>query len=277
MRVTIFRANVFLILFLVLSACGGEVVDEPTTTPIPITDTPAPTATATPLPAEITDAKGVEMVLVPEGEFTMGGESPFGDVLLVHQVFLDTYYFDKYEVTNALYKVCVEAGVCDQPDDTDHYNDLQYAQHPVVYVSWYDAKTYCEWRGTRLPTEAEWEKAARGTDGLIFPWGEDLDYDDSHGNFANNTYGVTDPVGTYPNGKSPYGAYDMAGNVAEWVSSLERPYPYDVNDGRENLSSDDIRVIRGVAYFGPLPSAVRSDAYPNESQTNIGFRCALSP
>jgi formylglycine-generating enzyme required for sulfatase activity len=120
---------------------------------------------------------------------------------------------DVYEVTNALYKVCVEARVCLPPQYAAHFNDSKYANHPVVYVDWNMAKTYCEWRGARLPTEAEWEKAARGTDGRIYPWGK--------GNgktFANYGSSNISAVGSYEKGKSPYGMYDMAGNVSEWVA-----------------------------------------------------------
>jgi len=178
-----------------------------------ITFTPAPTA----LPSEIADIKDVEMVIVAEGEFTMGSNDGSSDEQPIHQVYLDTYYIDKYEVTNVLYKVCVDAGVCNQPTTTSDYNNSQYVLHPVVYVNWNMAKEYCEWRDARLPTEAEWEKAARGTDGRTYPWGEGID--DTFANYNQNV-GDTTAVGDYPEGESPYGAYDMAGNVWEWVADL---------------------------------------------------------
>src|SRR5512147_102854 len=115
-----------------------------------------------------------EMVLVPEGEFVMGSDQGEKQEQPVHQVYLNAYYIDKYEVTNALYTLCVDAGTCRGPYGRSKYNDPQYAQHPVVYVNWTMAKAFCEWRGARLPTEAEWEKAARGTDGRIYPWGNEF-------------------------------------------------------------------------------------------------------
>jgi len=154
----------------------------PTDTPLP-TEPPLPTA----LPSALTDAWGVEMVLVPDGEFTMGSDSGSSDEQPVHQVFLETYYIDKYEVTNTLYKACVDAGVCDPPAKTSDYNNSQYAQHPVVYVNWNMANEYCKWRGARLPTESEWEKAARGTDGRTYPWGEEI-----NNSFANYSVVIGD-------------------------------------------------------------------------------------
>ncbi len=201
----------------------------PTLTLTPVlptkTKTPVFTPTITPLPTEIaiTDAKGIRMNLVPAGTFTMGSDNGDPDEKPVHEVYLDDYYMDIYEVTNAEYKTCVDDGICKLPSSTDKYRDSKYAEHPVVYEDWNMAQNYCEWRGARLPTEAEWEKAASGTVGRTYPWGEDISCDKA------NLYGCkfdTDPVGSYASGKSPYGIQDMAGNVLEWVSSLYKPYPY---------------------------------------------------
>ncbi len=126
--------------------------------------TPKFTPTGTPLPNEITDLKGVPMRLVPAGNFTMGSER-YDNEKPIHEVYLDAYYMDKYEVTNALYKACVDAGVCDPPKNSSsntrssYYGNSQYDDYPVIYVDWNMAKTYCEWRGAGLPTEAQWEKA----------------------------------------------------------------------------------------------------------------------
>jgi len=226
------------------------------------TFTPAPTA----FPDEITDGKGVEMVLVLEGEFTMGSESN-SDEQPIHQVSLGTYYIDKYEVTNALYKVCVTAGVCREPTNTTHYNNAQYAQHPVLSVNWNMAKEYCEWRGASLPSEAEWEKAARGTDGGTYPWGEGIDCSlaNYYGKDNGNDYcvGDTTPVGSYESGISPYGAYDIAGNVWEWVEDWYKAYP------GNTINSDEYgtiyRVLRGgswVSIDNSLRSAVRFFSTP---------------
>jgi formylglycine-generating enzyme required for sulfatase activity len=245
---------------------------DPTPTPEP-TNTPEPTPSPTAIPPEITDTKGVEMVLVPAGEFTMGNDAGDDDEHPVHQVFLDAYFIDKYEVTNALYKVCVEAGVCDQPTDTDDYNNSQYLQHPVVYVDWNMAQQYCEWRDARLPTEAEWEKAASGTDGSTYPWGDE-EIDNTFANFSGSE---TNSVGSYPKGVSPYGAYDMAGNVWEWVADWYDSYPGStVSDSHYGTS---FRVTRGGSWLDSshgVRAANRLSLYPSFNKDLYGFRCSLS-
>jgi formylglycine-generating enzyme required for sulfatase activity len=212
------------------------------------------------------------MVLVPEGEFTMGSDDGDDDEQPAHQVFLDAYFIDKYEVTNALYKDCVEDGVCDQPTDTDDYNNSQYAQHPVVYVNWNMAKEYCEWRGARLPTEAEWQKAARGTDERTFPWGDE-EIDDT---FANYSGSDTKTVGSYPKGVSPYGAYDMAGNVWEWVADWYDSYPG--NTDSDSHYGTSFRVLSGGSWLDSsdgVRSANRFQLDPSFNKDYYGFRCSL--
>jgi len=245
------------------------------------TDTPSPiqpstkTVTTSPTapPAEITDVKGVEMVLVPEGEFTMGSDSGSDNERPAHQVYINTFYIDKYEVTNAQYKVCVEAKICDPLKNTNDYNNPLYAQHPVVNVDWNMAKKYCKWRVAGLPSEAEWEKAARGTDGRVYPW----DKEGIDGTFANynQNVGDTTPVGSYPKGVSPYGAYDMIGNVWEWVEDWYKAYP------GNTINSDEYgttyRVLRGGSWYlsiGDLHSAIRFRNGPTTTTDYFGFRCA---
>ena len=170
-----------------------------------------------------------EMVLVPAGEFAMGSEEGNPDALPVHTVYLDSYYLDRYEVTNAQYQGFVTATRRTQSRFTDdsNFND---PRQPVAGVTWSDAGDYCEWAGLRLPTEAEWEKAARGVDGLTYPWGNGSP-DGTHANFADvnsefawrdssadDGYSFTAPVGSYPAGASPYGVHDLAGNLWEWLA-----------------------------------------------------------
>lgn len=225
---------------------------------------------------------GMNLVFVPAGEFTMGSdvnprEQP------IHQVTLDAYWIDQTEVTNAMYAKCVAANKCAPPSNTSSYRHAGYFGNPefdnfpVIYVLWNDAVSYCTYVGRRLPTEAEWEKAARGTDANIYPWG-DAEPNDNLLNFGRF---VGDPtkVGSYPAGSSIYGAFDMGGNVEEWVSSLYQPYPYDANDGREDLSSSGNRVLRGGSWklgYGDVRSFSRNNVSPSFSLYVIGFRCSRS-
>jgi formylglycine-generating enzyme required for sulfatase activity len=216
-----------------------------------------------------------EMVLIPAGPFTMGSDNGALDEKPVHTVNLPAFYMDKYEVTNALYKACVEASGCSKPQDTARYNDSKYANHPVVYVDWDQAKAYCEWRGARLPTEAEWEKAARGTDGRTYPWGEGIGCDKANYSSCKSD---TTLVDSYKNGKSPYGLYDMAGNVWEWTADWYDMYP----GGDPNASNDfgqKYPVIRGGSWdFNEdyLRVSYRSGNSPDNAGSYLGLRCARS-
>jgi formylglycine-generating enzyme required for sulfatase activity len=229
--------------------------------------------------SRITDDFGVSMRLVPAGDFLMGSDLYAAPI---QKVYLDDYYIDVYEVTNKLYRACVEAEACQLPGWISRYNDPNFANHPVVYVDWWSAKGYCEWRGARLPTEAEWEKAASWDDKsqtkYVYPWGNQIDC--SYANINPETYCKEDttPVGSYPLGRSSYGLFDMAGNVEEWTSSLYLPYPYDANDGRENPYVLGPRVLRGGSYYSYYDT-VRSDYRSffrdeNLGYDSIGFRCA---
>jgi formylglycine-generating enzyme required for sulfatase activity len=260
---------------------------EPTATPLIVTATitvlPTITSTFTPLPESISDLKNVEMVLIPEGPFIMGydegtaAEDPQG------KRSVDAFYIDRHEVTNEFYSKCVENGICQPPHTNssnthpNYYGDLKYSNYPVINIDWYQAVTYCEWRDARLPTEPEWEKAARGIDGKLYPWGskESCSYTNSY-----NCIGDTSPVGSYESGKSVYGVYDMAGNVKEWVSSLFVEYPYRTNDGRENLAGERARVFRGGAWNShtiiEIRTSYRSGTAPSSFSTSLGFRCARS-
>ena len=224
----------------------------------------------------ISKVDGMEQVYVPVGTFIMGSNDGDSDEQPVHEVYLDGYWIDKYEVTNAQYAKCVVAGECVKPSDTQYYENGQYANHPVVNVSWYNANDYCAWAGRRLPSEAEWEKAARGTDGRTYPWGNGspsaslLNY--------NGSYGSTTTIGSYPVGVSPYGALDMAGNVWEWTSSLYKDYPYAADDGREDTNASGWHVLRGGSwsYVRGVRSAIRSEFISSLTNYDLGFRCASS-
>ncbi|MBI9047758.1 MAG: SUMF1/EgtB/PvdO family nonheme iron enzyme, partial [Anaerolineaceae bacterium] len=180
-------------------------------------------------------------------------------------------------VTNAQYRLCVDAGVCEKPDG-DFFDQEWMNNHPVVLVDWYDAQNYCNWVGRRLPTEAEWEKSARGTDMRMYPWGESIDH--SLANYGYQNTGFVE-VGSYPNGISPYGALDMAGNVWEWTSDwyqedyyFESPY----ENPKGPLQGSHI-VLRGGAWYmddWEVRTALRGANIPDNKSSNDGFRCAES-
>jgi len=254
----------------------------PTDTPIPPTDTPIP---PTDTPQRIADSPTpsrspqsfADMILIPAGEFIMGSDTEYENEKPQHTVNLAAYYIDKYEVINALYAECVAAGKCSVPkcdEYKDEYKKANKANHPVVCVDGTQAKSYCEYAGKRLPTEAEWEKAARGTDGRNYPWGNEFD------GKKLNYFNVRDTtqVGSYPSGASPYGVMDMAGNVEEWVSSDYKAYPYIANDGREDLLSNNSKVIRGGGWnrsdFDTRAAYRNNYASTSYNSNNLGFRCA---
>lgn len=263
--------------------------DTPTFTSIFIPSVPVETLAPSlyPYPEEIlnVDPAGnkILMRLVPAGEFAMGSENGEDDEKPIHMVYLDAFYMDKYEVTNALYKACVDAGACEAPRESrslhryDYYGNVEYNNYPVVYVDWYQAKAYCEWRGVALPTEAQWEKAARGTDERIYPWGRER-ISCNKANYTNACVGDTSKVGIYESGKSPYEIYDLKGNVWEWVDAWYDAYPGNVIP---NSSYGTIyKVLRGGSYSyleGDAPVTYRSGGSPDYNYADVGFRCVRSP
>lgn len=255
-----------------------EAVEPPTSTTQDI---------ATPRAGEERVIGGAPMVFVPAGDFLMGSSDADKDAQSnekpQHTVYLDAFWMDKFEVTNAQYKKCVDADKCAAPSKSksfnrdSYYGNPQYDNYPVIYVSWSDAKTFCEWVGKRLPTEAEWEKAARGTDGRIYPWGNAFDQSRVNNNLTANE---TTEVGNYPSGASPYGALDMAGNIWEWVADWYDANYYS-NSPRENPqgpSSGQERVFRGGSWFdAPVfgRAALRFWTYPVVGDDVTGFRCVV--
>lgn len=220
-----------------------------------------------------------DMVYVPAGEFTMGSDEWWPKSQPAHKRFVNVFYIDKYEVTNERYRKFVEAAERKGPA---HWINGKFpaerAEHPVVFVSWHDANDFCKWEGKRLPTEAEWEKAARGTDGRTFPWGDK--FDSRKGNLPQYGENDTMPVGRFEEGKSPYGAYDMAGNVWEWTADWFKPYPGN-NHPDENYG-EKYRVVRGGSWYDctyykcgiSAPTYNRIFFNPMTRNNNFGFRCA---
>jgi formylglycine-generating enzyme required for sulfatase activity len=234
------------------------------------------------------------MVLVPAGEFTMGSNEGNDHEKPEHKVFLNAYYIDVYEVTVGQYAKFLDAVSTYPPPMWSTMNEPPHQNRPVVNVDWEDANNYCKWAGKRLPTEAEWEKAARGTDGRIYPWGNDPP-DPSRANYGKekdkwNKHDALVPVGQLKNGKSPYGVYDLAGNVWEWVNDWYDPDYYAASPARNPLGpkSGKFKVMRGGSWdMAPenllsarrdlnIPSTTDSDS-PAYRNFNSGFRCAKSP
>lgn len=274
----------------------------PTNTP---TITPTPTITFTPKPTvqtTVSEKDGMEMVYVPAGSFMMGSEDGESDERPVHEVYLDAYWIDKYEVNNAQfaqfiketgYRTDAEIEGCSwvyfegtlpcvmdvswkKPRGSGS-NNRGKEDYPVIHVSWNDALAYCEWAGRELPTEAQWEKAARGEDGRTYPWEEEspnpklLNYD--------RNVGKTSAVGSYPAGASPYEVMDMAGNVWEWVRDWYDVDYYTVSPQQnpQGPASSTYRANRGGSWVEDgwiMRANNRGMVNPEFSANFVGFRCA---
>ncbi len=260
------------------------------------TETSLPGSTAVPISTQISSVDGMTMVYVPEGNFLMGSPDDVGDPdeHPQHTVYLDAYWIDQTEVTNAMYEKCVTAGACAAPSDNSsnthgsYYGNSEFDSYPVIRVSWNQANAYCHWAGRELPTEAQWEKAARGTDGRTYPWGNQ-NPDSALANYNGDVWDTTE-VGSYSAGASPYGALDMAGNVWEWVMDWydENYYANSTNKNPTGPSSGTDRSLRGGSWnnnsgyelrvanrsgFDPMLTKNNFDGF---SFINFGFRCSLS-
>lgn len=231
---------------------------------------------------QVSDKDGMTLLYVPAGEFTMGSNSDHADEKPVHTVYLDAFWIDQTEVTNAMFRQFVAATTYrteanwQHPSGGPHSNLDGFENHPVVEVSWNDAKAYCEWAGRRLPTEAEWEKAARGTDGRIYPWGNQPP--DHAGLTYNWEVMTTTQVGSHPTGASPYGALNMLGNVWEWVADWygETYYASSPDRNPTGPTSGYYHVLRGGCYdfASDVRASKRGNDYPYELYCYVGFRCA---
>ena len=267
-----------------LGALAGEtpgllpVVLPAEATPEPAKATPTPIP-ATPIPPIPPPVAGAAMIAIPAGEFTMGSENEVERP--PHAVFVGAFEIDKLEVTNQDFdRFVAETGYVTGAEQAGETSWRYYAkdkpQHPVVKVTWNDAIAFCQWAGKRLPTEAEWEKAARGTDARSYPWGNQWDAARANAKEAGNR--GTTAVGSFPAGASPYGVLDMAGNVSEWTSDWFQPYPgYPGGDSEAQYFGEKYRVIRGGGWFSDqnlVRTTERSASSMTLANDDVGFRCA---
>ena len=253
----------------------------PTVVPLPTPETlpgmPEPGA------SRIREADGMVLHYVPAGPFYMGSPEGVGEENEhpLHRVSLDAFWIDETEVTNAQYHKCVESGACEVPG-AEGYDPLGKRNLPAE-VTWRGAQAYCDWVGGRLPTEAEWEKAARGIDARTYPWGDE-EPDCTRANHDSLREGWCfaglAPVGSYPAGASPYGVLDMAGNAGEWVNDWYGVDYYAISPGQNPLGpeSGEYRVARGNAWYYPaeyIRAAYRDPWSPDDTTVLLGFRCAV--
>jgi len=247
-----------------------------------LADAAKPTVKAQAVPA--VSEKPNPMVLIAAGEFTMGTNDRLPDEGPEHKVTLPAFYIDIFEVTNQQYKQFIDASGRKSPS---HFRNRTFpsgkANHPVTYVTWHDADAYCTWSGKRLPSEQEWEKAARSPDARVYPWGNDFDI--SKANTPQRwqvlkQQGDTMPVGSFPEGVNAYGAYDMSGNVWEWTASWYKPHP-----GNTRLTEnygEKYKVLKGGSWWDcsfykcgiSAPLYNRSFFLQATKNKSFGFRCA---
>ena len=236
----------------------------------------------TPIPSQAGEAVPSDMVLIPKGSFVMGSNKRLPDEGPKHSVYLPDFYMDKYEVSNSAYLQFVRA---DQRQPPIYWRrgmpPAKKIDHPVVFVTWFDAIDYCHWKEKRLPSAMEWEKAARGLDERTYPWGDT--FDKTKANTPYSKRKDTMAVGSFPSGRSPFGVYDMSGNVWEWTSSWYKAYP---GNKRKRLMTygERYRVLKGGSFINcsfykcgiSAPVYNRSFFKPATKNQGFGFRCAKS-
>ena len=308
--------KILLLLSLILAACQATPTSASVITEaVPETNAPAtekaipsptstssPVVTATPDTIRISPKDGMTQILIPAGTFVMGAMDVYreNDEQPPHEVTLDAYWIDQVEVTNGMYELCVNSGECRPPKELrsdnrqEYFGNPEFRDYPVVYVTWFDADVYCQWAERRLPTEAEWERAARGDDKRNYPWGDELPNEFNSNSL--NIVGDTTRVGSYAEGASPFGVLDLAGNVWEWVADRYQPNYYGESplENPQGPSAEEVqnlyRVIRGGSFQedgiflrlvnrsffeGPNPRAdQKTEEYYGKSTNRIGFRCA---
>jgi formylglycine-generating enzyme required for sulfatase activity len=270
------------------------------TPPAPATGTP----TEVPPVTRLSSSDGMPQVFIPEGALRMGGLDVHAenDEVPDHIVSMHAFWIDQLEVTNGMYALCVQAGTCRLPQKTSspsrasYFDNPEFKDYPVMQIAWADARAYCEWAGRRLPSEAEWERAARGDDLRTYPWGDEPP-SERYANFSN-LIRDTSRVGSYAAGASPFGVLDMAGNVWEWTADLYDGDYYLTSPERNPTGGSESdgryqRVIRGGSFqdvatdlrvsnrgfeLGPNPSAAFGSLdVIGRSSVKIGFRCASDP
>ena len=230
----------------------------------------------------------MSLVYIPAGDFFMGSsefdKDHYEDEEPLHDVYLGSYWISKTQITNAQYASCVEEGACVYSvsfERNPRYVDTLYSNHPVVYISWYQAQNYCIWSGGRLPSEAEWEKAARGPYGPKYAWGSENPSINLYLTNANNIIGDTTPVGLFVMGGSYYGAMDMGGNVREWVLDWYDPsyFTYSPDQNPTGPEAGEKKVLKGAGFSDPYDysrAASRLAHEPTSPGINRGFRCVYT-
>jgi formylglycine-generating enzyme required for sulfatase activity len=226
-----------------------------------------------------------EMAFIPPGPFIRGTTQGGFDELPERTIYLDGFFIDRYEVTNAQYQAFIRATAHRKAAPPSRYakdiGRMSGVNQPVTYVSWDDANAYCRWKGKRLPTEAEWEKGMRGSDGRLWPWGSVVDVKATNWSYSRDGFEATAPVGSFPRDVSPYGVADGAGNVMEWVGDWygEDSYRETLDKNPQGPAYGVFRVLRGGGYTSTgtdVRITSRSKMVPDFRDETIGFRCAMS-